>query len=393
MLFSRKRGDAIILSDKDGAGHYEINGGVDCTIANIALEGYIGYDRQRAWINPLGTMQGLNLLHCDIAGVFYRAVTIATGMRVYDCTFSDIGVLGMGYANVPNSNVSLDHCEFKDIKGENAGDLVEYGALKWGNVSNSEVVNCKIQRCIEGVWFDGEPLANSAGNTDYENYGNRIIGNIITDIEKSGIHHELSHSALILKNFVQNCGSANSKWAWGAGILVIDASNSIIRANFVDCRNGANGISIGKQDRKPFAYHNLVDSNYIVYGEKSHSGIYDADNEKLGFFAGHQYYAGGNAYTRNIHYVLMLGANRYGIDHKHTNLNGWQSRQQDAGGKEQLYIDGDPLVPDLEWSLNNDFDAPLPVPPIIVQPPDNGRPSIPVGTKFKFNGEIEVIEG
>lgn len=388
MIFSRldHRSGAIVLCEENH--HHAINGGDSVTIANIGLMGYKGTHKQKAWINPNGTMNGLRLLHCDISDVQYRAVAIAPHMRVYDCVFRDIGVLGVGYTNIASWDVELNNNQFTRIEGDQAGVLVEYGAMKLGNIRDSVVRNNLIHDCIEGIWFDGEPLANSQSNPYYENYGNHIMGNIIYGIEKSGIHLEVSHGQYVDHNFVKHCGGANAKWAWGAGILIIDSCDNTLRGNTVDCTHGGNGISIGKQDRSPYAYHNRVGYNAIYYGDNSHSGIYDADNQRIGFFKGHQYYAGGNAFTRNNHYVPVLNANRYGIEHKHVKWNDWWVRQQDLEGAEILYKDGELSVP--EWSLNNDFVAPLPVPPIIVQPPSN-KP-IPVGTKFKFNGEIEVIE-
>ncbi len=366
MLFSRVRGGAVILCKQDTGSHV-IEGGHNVTLANIALMGHIGKHRQTAWINPGGTMHGLQLLHCDISNVFYRAVTIAPKMRIYDCTFRDIGVLGIGYTNLPSYDVSIDHCEFDGIQGENAGKLVEYGAMKLGNIRDSEVNGCYAHDCIEAFWIDGQPHAGT--------YGLRLTNNIAYEIQKSGIHYEIIQDAYIARNFVQDCGSPNSKFGWGAQILISSSKGSVIRNNIVDARGtGGNGISIVNQNRTPYATGNSVTDNDIIYGAGSHSGIYDDTREFYSESA--TYYAGANRYTNNRHYVPTHGVNRYGIDYKHVNFKTWQS-SQDRDGSEKLHREI-PAGLDIKptWSLNNDFEPPLPKPPIIVDPPDNGKPPI-----------------
>ncbi len=388
MLFSRVRGGALIMCRQDTGSHV-IEGGHNVTLANIALMGHIGKHRQTAWINPGGTMYGLQLLHCDISNVFYRAVTIAPRMRIYDCTFRDIGVLGIGYNSKPkiaNYDISIDHNEFANINGDNAGNLSEYGAMKLGDIHNSEVHDNFAHDCIEAYWVDGEPIANEIGNPIYGNYGLRITNNIAYKIKKSGIHYEISHDAYIECNFIQDCGQPNEDWAWGAGILIIDSTGSTVFNNVVDCRHGGNGISIGKQDRKPYAYHNRVDFNHIVYGAGAHSGIYDADNDKAGFFGNNPYYAGGNVYTRNNHYVPTQNVNRYGIEHRHMKFSSWQALAQDRDGSEKLHREI-PAGLDIKptWSLNNDFEPPLPKPPIIVDPPHK-----PADTTWTLRGMVTI---
>jgi hypothetical protein len=118
-----------------------------------------------------------------------------------------------------------------------------------------------------GLWTDGDNY-----NVVYEH--NRTTGNTI-----AGIFHEISSSAVIRFNTIENDGSNPRGGAYGAGIFVSASSNvEVYGNNVITCMNGIIGIQdnrgSNRRSGKPYLVQNLyVHDNIITQTSGIAAGI------------------------------------------------------------------------------------------------------------------------
>ena len=193
---------------------------------------------------------------------------------------------------------------------------VHAGGTKWANTVNLVVRNnYSHDNHGPGLWTDG--------NNDKVVYeGNRTVNNY-----HAGIKHEISCSAVIRNNVVENNGFGASGWLDGAGILVVNSPNVEVYGNTV--RNNNDGIGGINANRKtgtdkvcPKELRNFnVHDNTIVMGV-GHSGVV-GDGSGL-------YSNWGNRFDRNT-YSLGSNSEYYKWDGNLT-TSGWKNAGQDPNG-------------------------------------------------------------
>ncbi|HEY1241956.1 MAG TPA: right-handed parallel beta-helix repeat-containing protein [Bryobacteraceae bacterium] len=125
-----------------------------------------------------------------------------------------------------------------------------------------------------GMWNDIDSI-----DTLYE--GNTVTNNI----GGAGIAYEISYSAVIRNNVVQNNSWYGVPWMWGAQILIQNSSNVMVYGNIVDVSAGyGNGIGIIQQDRGSGAYGPHISANNAIYGNSiTYHGAQGSSGEATDF--------------------------------------------------------------------------------------------------------------
>lgn len=133
-----------------------------------------------------------------------------------------------------------------------------------------EAGGVKILRAKRPVMTDNDVLDNDGiglwCDTDCE--GARVENNRVRNNTRMGINYEIARGCLIQGNRVWGNGFGFSEWAWGAGIMLQNASDCRVVDNVVAWN--ADGIAVVDQDRGPRyrATGNEVSGNLVaVAGE------------------------------------------------------------------------------------------------------------------------------
>lgn len=176
------------------------------TIQNLVIENYACADQQAA-INNQGAGTGWHIVDDDVRWNHGYGIVDGTNDHVWGNLIEHNGELGIGGGGTTGSRIDKNEIASNVWNGTDCG--WECGGGKWGQVTNLTVLqNYVHDNQGDGLWTD----VNSTGVT-YEK--NRIENNLY-----AGISHEISGTALIVKNSFAGNGKSTFGWGWDAQIQI-----------------------------------------------------------------------------------------------------------------------------------------------------------------------------
>ena len=306
-------GEPGAVLDGDGVAEFAFKSYAnDVVIEGLVIENYNPPDRKAVigsssddWVLQDSEIRHNNGVAVSSGGTGWRI------LRNFIHHNDKLGLWGQG----DNMLVEGNEIAFNNYLKKN-DPSVHAGGTKWANTVNLVVRNnYSHDNHGPGLWTDG--------NNDKVVYeGNWTVNNY-----HAGIKHEISCSAVIRNNVVENNGFGASGWLDGAGILVVNSPNVEVYGNTV--RNNNDGIGGINANRKtgtnkvcPKELRNFnVHDNTIVMGV-GHTGVV-GDGSGL-------YSNWGNHFDRNT-YSLGSNSEYYKWDGNLT-TSGWKNAGQDPNG-------------------------------------------------------------
>ena len=255
-----------------------------------------------------------------------------------------------GYGvRVSNSTQVIDNIITQNgqigVGGGGVGVLVEGNEISFNNYAGYkldwEAGGTKFVD-TDGLVFRDNYSHHNVGSgvwTDENNINVVVEDNLITDNGRSGIHHEVSYSAVIRNNTVERNGFLKPNWVWGAGILVDISRDVEVYGNVVrDNANGITGVFQYRDENASGAYGEWdlrdlwVHDNCIEMGRKD-----DDENQVTGIAqdAGNlAVYSSDNNRFENNTYVLKDDVNN-GDYYRWDDVLRTQTEWQTSAGQDQ----------------------------------------------------------
>lgn len=220
--------------------------------------------RQR-WIEGAGdasdvTIRGFRMLHAAPraqSGAIDNADGANWTLEGNDLSYSHalaVKLDGTGHSVVGNrihrnGQTGIGSSDSQDLR-------IERNTIACNNTENFnpawEAGGVKILRAKRPLMLDNDVLDNDGMglwcDTDCE--AARIENNRVRNNSRQGINYEIARDCLIRGNRVWGNGFGFPDWAWGAGIMLQNASDCRVTGNVVAWN--ADGISVIDQDRGPY---------------------------------------------------------------------------------------------------------------------------------------------
>src|SRR5580658_4301965 len=197
-------------------------------------------------------------------------ISLGPGGQILDSYSHNNGQMGIAIVNGANSKVIGNELSWNNYAGYATN--WEAGGSKFWNTTN--------------LWVETNYVHDNKGPglwTDYNNTGTVYQSNTVVNNFASGIVHEISYSATIASNTVENNGGDPDSTSWNAQIVVANSSNVTVESNTVEVpASSGDGIDLINEQRGSgsqgewLAAHNSVHNNKVVYlGGAGRTGIFD----------------------------------------------------------------------------------------------------------------------
>ena len=197
-------------------------------------------------------------------------ISLGPGGQILDSYSHNNGQMGIGITNGAGSKVVGNELSWNNY----AGYLIswEAGGSKFWNTTGLLVQDNYVhQNYGAGLW------------ADYDNSGATFEGNTVAYNDGAGIVYEISYSATIEGNEVENNGSNPNLLFTYAQILIENSSGVNVVSNYVEVpAAGGGGIGLVNQNRGSgsqgewLAARNSIHNNTVIYwGGQGFTGIVD----------------------------------------------------------------------------------------------------------------------
>jgi Right handed beta helix region len=164
--------------------------------------------------------------------------------------------------------------------------------------------------------------------TDIDNRDTQYLDNVVYDNVNMGIFHEISHSAVIRRNYVAHNGK-DDPWLYGANILISTSNGVVVEANTIEVHpDYGHGIGIIWQDRGSDyrSTDNRVFDNTIRYhSPKGRSGA------AVDTPAGKRKIYQTNQFDRNTYYITTPNPDEFAEHYEWADQQAIFSQMQEFG--------------------------------------------------------------